>query len=356
MRLEGTLGSLLLLIFIAQRCPGQIPLSVSALQPLPDKEGFAGMFAGVSDGQLFCMGGANFPEKRPWEGGTKKWYSNIYKLDKSGQWSKLEDTLSSSLAYGVSVSSDNKIYLVGGNTDNVHTDKVFSLEWNGNRLLREELPSLPVPLANMAGGLVEHLIILAGGASVAGGEPSNKCYGLDLHKINGGWFELPSWPGSARAYSSSAVIGNQFFLFSGERVGVNNKNDKFRYILQDAFCFTLKKVRRKWTGTWRTIAPLPKGAAAAGNPLPVLRNGTIVVTGGVDALTALHTDQPTHPGINPNIQVYNPKDDSWQLMINSDTSVARVTLPIVYWNRQWVFISGEVKPGVRTNSIIAIND
>ena len=81
-----------------QTCAAQSRLKVSVMPPLPDREGFAGMFAGVSAGQLFCMGGANFPEKRPWEGGNKKWYSNIYKLDNSGQWLRLEDTLSSPLA------------------------------------------------------------------------------------------------------------------------------------------------------------------------------------------------------------------------------------------------------------------
>ena len=359
MQIKSILSILLMLfmsVLVISACQSQMPLKLATLAPLPDKEGFAGMFAGVSEGQLFCMGGANFPEKRPWEGGTKKWYSNIYKLDNSGQWTKLDDTLPTQLAYGVSVSLNNKIYVIGGNRENVHTDKVFSLKWNGAGLLREELPSLPIPLANMAGALVGHLIILAGGASTAGGEPLKKCYGLDLDNINKGWFELPSWPGSARAYASSAVIEKQFFVFSGERVAVNDKNEKFRYILQDAFCFTPEKIRGKWTGTWKPIAPLPKGAAAAGNPLPVLQNGSIIVSGGVDAVTALHTHQATHPGINPDIQIYNPKDDSWQLIMNSDTSTARVTLPVVYWNKQWVFISGEIKPGVRTNSIVSIKD
>ena len=55
---------------------GQIQdqLKWEELPPLPDKEGFAGMFAGVSNDALLCIGGANFPDKMPWEGGVKKWY------------------------------------------------------------------------------------------------------------------------------------------------------------------------------------------------------------------------------------------------------------------------------------------
>ncbi|HLU88819.1 MAG TPA: hypothetical protein VKZ51_03230, partial [Cyclobacteriaceae bacterium] len=44
---------------------------------IPDKEGFAGMYAGVSNGVLIGAGGANFPDKKPWEGGEKVWYDHI---------------------------------------------------------------------------------------------------------------------------------------------------------------------------------------------------------------------------------------------------------------------------------------
>jgi len=258
------------------------------------------------------------------------------------------------LAYGVSVSLNNKMYLIGGNTDNVYTNKAFTLQWNGSRLLREDFPSLPIPLANMAGAVISNLIILAGGSSDVAGAPLKKCFAIDLDAVAKGWFELPAWPGSERSYPVCAVTENQFYLFSGERVGVNHNNEKFRYILQDAYCFTPKKHKGKWTGSWKAIAPLPKGAAAAGSPLPVLKDGSILISGGVDAVTALHTHQASHPGINKHIQVYNPGDDSWEVMINTDTMPARVTLPIVYWNKQWVFISGEIKPGIRTNSIVLI--
>lgn len=340
----------------ASSVTGQKPFTWISLGDLPDKEGFAGMFAGVSDGQLFCMGGANFPWKRPWEGGVKKWYSNIYKLNSSGEWVKLNDTLPVPLAYGVSISRNNKIYLIGGNTDNVHTNKVFTFQWTGSRMQRQDFPSLPLPLANMAGAIIDNLIIVAGGSSSPTGTPLRKCFGIDLDAVARGWFELPAWPGPERSYATCAVAGNKFYLFSGERVGINSKNEKFRYILQDAYCFTPKKENGRWYGSWKVIAPLPKGAAAAGNPVPVLKDGTIVLSGGVDAVTALHTHQPTHPGINRDIQLYNPKDDSWQITVNSDTIPARVTLPIVFWNNQWVFISGEIKPGVRTNKIILIKE
>ena len=48
-------------------------LEWTQLPSIPDREGFAGPFAGVSGGALLVAGGANFPDKKPWEGGTKVW-------------------------------------------------------------------------------------------------------------------------------------------------------------------------------------------------------------------------------------------------------------------------------------------
>ena len=54
------------------------------LPDLPDKEGFAGVFAGVvSEGGedfLVVAGGANFPEGRPWENGKKVYYDEVFVL------------------------------------------------------------------------------------------------------------------------------------------------------------------------------------------------------------------------------------------------------------------------------------
>ena len=102
---------------------GQIQnqLKWEELPPLPDKEGFAGMFAGVSNDALLCIGGANFPDKMPWEAGVKKWYDRIYILEKNASsWKIADEKLVNPLGYGVSVTYKDKIILVGGNNDKSH--------------------------------------------------------------------------------------------------------------------------------------------------------------------------------------------------------------------------------------------
>ena len=58
----------------------QIMPKFAQITSLPGGEGWSGMYAGTINGMLLCFGGVNFPDKRPWEGGKKKWYDDIYML------------------------------------------------------------------------------------------------------------------------------------------------------------------------------------------------------------------------------------------------------------------------------------
>ena len=75
------------------------------LPSLPDPPGVAGSFAGVSGISLIVAGGANFPDKMPWEGGKKVWHDRVWVLDKpDGTWRE-GSKLPRPLGYGVSVSA-----------------------------------------------------------------------------------------------------------------------------------------------------------------------------------------------------------------------------------------------------------
>src|SRR5690606_14512229 len=109
---------------------GQIQnqLKWEELPAIPDKEGYAGMFAGVSNGALIALGGANFPDKMPWEGGVKKWYNNIYILEKNAEaWKLANAKLPDPLAYGVSASYQDKVILVGGSDAQQHHATVYTV-------------------------------------------------------------------------------------------------------------------------------------------------------------------------------------------------------------------------------------
>lgn len=54
--------------------------SWSHLPPLPDPEGFAGMYAGTHGNILICAGGTNFPGRPMLEGGVKTWTDRVFTL------------------------------------------------------------------------------------------------------------------------------------------------------------------------------------------------------------------------------------------------------------------------------------
>ena len=115
------------------------------LPSLPDKEGFAGAFSGVGGGALIVAGGANFPDEKPWEGGTKVWYDGVFVLERpDGAWRKA-GKLPRPLGYGVSVTHRGGVVCVGGGDANRNYADAFRLEWTKGRLLTTRLPALPKP-------------------------------------------------------------------------------------------------------------------------------------------------------------------------------------------------------------------
>jgi len=69
---------------------------------------------GVSNGALLVAGGANFPGKKPWEGGAKVWYDTVYVLESpSAKW-QVAGNLPRPLGYGVSVTHNGGLICAGG--------------------------------------------------------------------------------------------------------------------------------------------------------------------------------------------------------------------------------------------------
>jgi N-acetylneuraminic acid mutarotase len=132
------------------------------LPNIPDREGFAGSFAGVSGGVLLVAGGANFPDRKPWEGGKKVWYDTIFVLDRpDGEW-KAAGKLPRRLGYGVAVAYRTGVVCVGGSDADRHYADAFRLEWKDGKVGTTPLPSLPMPIANACGALLGDTLYVAG--------------------------------------------------------------------------------------------------------------------------------------------------------------------------------------------------
>lgn len=349
-------STILLVLFMlsGQGLFAQSNFHVSQLPPIPDEEGFAGMFAGVSNGALLCMGGANFPEAMPWEGGQKVWYDYIFVLENEhGNWKKLEDGLPTPSGYGVSVNYRNQIILIGGSNAQEHSNRVIGVEYrNGEVLFDDSYPRLPVPLAMMCGTLVGNTIYVAGGLETPDGMPIARFLSLDLTKPASEWVweELPSWPGPPRQLAIAASKDGKFYLFSGIRSFIDDDGHPDREMLKDAYMYD------PVTQDWSTLPAMPQSIAAGPSPAPVFGLNHIVFPGGLDEATARFPDPRNHPGFLEEIWAFNTMTQSYVRMGSMPEGASRLTLPATQWNGQWVIPNGESGPGVRSPEVYAISD
>lgn len=329
-------------------------LKITQLPPIPDQEGFAGMFAGVSNGALLCMGGANFPEGRPWEGGQKQWYDHIYVLEnEQGEWKQLAEGLPYPLGYGVSVNYQNQILLIGGSNAGQHYKQVIGLSYaNGSVTFEDKYPDLPVPLAMMSGTLVGDVVYIAGGLETSDGSPTNHFFALDLSLPDAQlqWEKLDPWPGQPRMLAVSAAKNDRFYLFSGVDTFTAEDGTPDRELLKDAYVFDPVEA------AWSTLPTLPRAVAAGPNPAPVLGLNHIVFSGGLDGETATYSDPETHPGFLEDILAYNTLSETYTSVGTFPDGAARVTLPSTIWNGKWVMPNGESGPGVRSPQVYTLSN
>ena len=317
------------------------PSAWTRLPDIPDREGVAGAFAGVSGGALLVAGGANFPDKRPWEGGAKVWSDSVFVLDKpDGTW-KLAGKLPRPLGYGVAVTTKDGVICVGGSNAQGHHADVFMLNWHDGKLATTALPPLPKPCANMSGALVGNTIYVAGGIERLDATAALKNFWvLDLANLKDAWRELEPWPGCERMLAVAGASGDSFFLFSGAALKAGADGKPVREWLRDAYRYSPRQ-------GWRRIADLPRVAVAAPSPAPVVSDH-LLIFGGDDG-AQVNAAPAVHQGFPRDVLAYAPKTDTW--MEIGQMPVSRVTTPVVAWRGRWVVPSGEMRPGVRSPEV-----
>jgi N-acetylneuraminic acid mutarotase len=314
------------------------PVRYRKLPDLPDEQGFAGCFAGVSNGALLVAGGANFPGRMPWEGGKKVWYASAYVLESpEGAW-EIAGKLPRSLGYGVSVTHGGGIVCVGGSDANRHYADAFRLEWRDGQLIKTPLPALPMPTANACGALLGDLLYVAGGQEKPdANETLKQVWCIDLAAGNPSWRQIQPWPGSGRMLAVAAAFDGAFWLIGGVDLTVGADGKPARRYLKDTFRFDPK-------AGWKRMADLPLPLAAAPSPAPTDRSGFRILGG--DAGSQLLVPPEQNRGFNRTILRYDVRADRWAKA--GELPVAHVTTPCVFWNNSWVIPSGEVRPGVRS--------
>lgn len=339
--------AIVFLLGLSMGCQSETGLSSNGtlkwvkLPELPNTEGFAGAFAGICDGKLVVAGGANFPDKKPWEGGKKVWYDTVFVLDKTnGSW-KIVGKLPRPLGYGVSVSTSDGIICIGGSDEKRHYADCFLLSLENDKVSIKKLPSLPVPLANMAGAQVNDAIYICGGSDEPGEKSAlNRLFMLSIKKQNDGWKELEPCPGKPRILPIAASIDGCFIIAGGANI-IRNNGSYSREYLNDVWCYQDGK-------GWRKLPDMPRPLVAASSPA-VLFDSKIYIFGGDDGSNIGKQPQSSNLGFSKQVFVFNPSENSWQVI--GGCPAPRAVFPVVKWDNMFVMISGELRPGVRSPEI-----
>jgi solute:Na+ symporter, SSS family len=352
----------------------QLPPSINnSVQP-----GLAGSFSGVYKDILIVAGGANFPDKLPWEGGKKVWHNDIYLLDLKNpvKWIISENLrLPFPSAYGVTIEDENGLILIGGGNSDVYFIRPDII----NKTVEiEKLPSLPKPLAFMTGARSGNKIFIAGGQKDLNKSLGSKnFFMLNLSFKNNPsefkWKVLQSWPGPGRVVPVSSVQSNGstdcFYLFSGRNIKPNSPTE----MLSDAYRYNIS------TDRWEVLnhirvdnksrnimagAAIKSGAnhilifsGAKGEVFKKIETLTtqITLTKDTKQREKLSSEKLNllnkHTGFSKDILAYHTITDTW-IKAGEIPFNPPVTTNVIKHEEYFILPSGEISPGVRTAAVI----
>lgn len=318
-------------------------LAADELPPINDAIGFASPFTGLLNGQLAVAGGANFPQKLPWEGGSKVWHASIHLLSSpNGTW-KTVGHLSRPLAYGCSFPVNEGILCVGGSDSTQHHARTFLLTLRSDGTPTEtDWPSLPTPLANAAGVRIQTTLYLVGGHTAPDQPPLATLLSLDLTHPELGWKPLPALPGRGRILASAGHHNGWLYVASGTDLSFENATPT-RHPLRDAF-------RYHPSHGWEPLPDLPEPRIAA--PSPMLESHAGPVIPGGDNGTQMKTPPDQHQGFLRTTLRFNPTIHQWEN--GPELPIGLVTAGTVRWQQRDTIPGGEIRPGIRTPRVISL--
>ena len=357
------------------------PVSWKTIATLPGPDGgpsigFAGAINAVNNESLIVAGGANFPEKMPWEGGKKYYSDDIFILQKKNEkyvWNeKTSAKLPEPIAYPGNTPTSMGVVYAGGENDNGISASAYLLKFSPakDELKIEPLPDLPLALTNIALTSIGNVVYAIGGDEA---KTTSSCFfSLDLNNKDRQWKNLPDLPlalANSLAITQNGVDGLNIYVIGGRAKhpsGISNLHSTV-YIYNPR------------TQSWRSGAAISDGSKisnfSAGNGVAVSEN-LILVTGGDNGevfhqietylyeianatnaeekaeLTAEKNQLVTkHKGFSKNMLLYNTLSNSWS-KAGDLPFPARVTSTATKWAENIILSSGEIKPGVRTPDIV----
>ncbi|RDY27465.1 cyclically-permuted mutarotase family protein [Romboutsia weinsteinii] len=318
--------------------------------------GTAGLLSGKAGDYIIVGGGANFPEKSPAEGGAKKNYPDVYVLEaKDGKLNQVDHTtLKYEIGYGSSITTEEGVYYIGGSPDEKEADNVTLFTTNEKgKLSSKSIGDLPFTFSDGVSVKSDNNIYV--GLGKQNGEPSNKFYKFDIK--TGKTEELAPIPGEAtRNQAVSQVLNGDIYVFSG--------GDKIAYT--DGYKYNIKE--NTWSKVSDVQIEDEKISLLGANSVKLNEDEMLVIGGfnkeiyddAVKNLNSLKDEElakfkekyfgtdPQEFNWNKKTLIYNSAKDEWK-------SIGEIPFEApcgegLILDEDYIFsINGEIKPGTRTN-------
>lgn len=222
----------------------------------------------------------------------------------------------------------------------------------------ESLPEIPVPIKNGTGTIDDNGVIYIGLGSAG-----SAWYKLDLKKNDKTWKKIKDFPGVSRDQPISMMLDGNLFVFGG--VGKENNSITLR-VLRDVYKYSPQK------DSWERVnTEAPVGLT--GHTGTNINSNTALIIGGVNkdifdkylldiennkdnekaknTIIKQYFDKPAEDyRFNKTVLIYNAKENKWgspgELPFNATAGSS-----LVNKDNQIILINGEIKPGLRTDSV-----
>ncbi|WP_316821841.1 galactose oxidase [Pedobacter gandavensis] len=362
-------------VFAQKTSAEQIKWSIAAKLQTPDGQtsiGFAGAINAVLEDCLIVAGGANFPGKKPWEGGKKHYSNEIHILEKTGPtftWNKVKAFLPEAIAYCGNTSTKFGLVYAGGENENGLSRKVFLLNWDGTQITAKALANLPVAVTNVALTNIGNLVYAIGGDQEK--TTSKAIFSLDLTNTDAEWKVLPELPiplANSVAIVQSPEKQALIYVVGGRTktaTGISNLHSTL---------FIYDPMKQEWKEGARIKDGKEVMNFSAGTGVAVGKD-RLLIFGGDNGKTfhqietfiseIAKTEDPEkkakltaeknqlsihHKGFYKGILCYDILKNTWS-KLGEMPFPAQVTATATKWNHDIIISSGEVQPGVRTPNI-----
>lgn len=328
--------------------------------PFQKGHGLAGAYIGTIDNSTAIIaGGSDFETLRPWEGGKKSFFREIYILTAGTSGYKCLPaavSLPEGMGNGCSVVYGKSMYCLGGLTTSGYSSRIVRITGSGQSMSVEDVGILPEGFRANAAASLKGSIYVHGTAA-----GRNALYRLQPDSMQ--WTELSACPGRLLEEGSTFTPQHNgretaLYLIGGrgtDEDGLFIATNVWEYLpfrdtweKKAAFRDGDKPVELMYT------ASVPYGSAhilSLGCDDGVEFRRRIDLMARDDKQGELSDAFKEHPGFSNKIWAYHTITDTWSILDVAEFPLPAVTTAIVLGGKM-LLVSGEEHPGVRSNALV----